>query len=49
MDAGDVKDLVVACFDSVVNVMQKNERVKGHPKILCMRGLGNGITKDLNR
>ena len=44
-DAGDVTDIVIAGFDSVVNLMLKDKiSVKGHPKIPCMR-----VTEDLNR
>ena len=46
-DAGNVKDIVVTGFDCAVNVtLEVKISVKGHPKILCMRGR---VTEDLNR
>ena len=50
MEAGDVTDIVIAGFDSVVDLMLKAKiSVKGHPKIPCMRGWVNRVTGDLNR
>ena len=38
-DAGDVTNILVAGFYCAVNVTLKVKiSVKGHPKILCMRG-----------
>ena len=49
-DAGNVNDIVVAEFDCAVNVkLEVKISVKAHPKILCMRGLVNIVTEDLNR
>ena len=46
MDAGNVKDIINAGFDCVVNVMLKVKiSVKGHPKIPCMTGRVNGVTR----
>ena len=47
---GDVTDKVVAAFECAVNVTLKVQiSVKGHPKILCMRGWVNRVTEDLNK
>ena len=50
MDAGDVTDIVIAGFDTVVDLMLKVKIcVKGRSKIPCMRGQVNRVTEDLNR
>ena len=49
-DAGDVTDIVIAGFDSVVDLTLKVKIiVKGHPKMSCMRGRVNRVTEDLKR
>ena len=49
-DSGDVTDIVVAGFECAVNVTLKVKiSVKGYSKILCMRGLFNRVTEDLDR
>ena len=48
--AGDITDIVIAGFDSVVDLTLKVKiSFKGHPKIMCMRGRVNRVTEDLNR
>ena len=47
---GDVRDIVIAGFDSVVDLtLEVKISVKVHPKIPCMRGQVNRVTEDLNR
>ena len=49
-DVGDVTDIVIAGFDSVVDLTPEVKiSIKGHPKIPCMRGRVNRVTEDLNR
>ena len=49
-DAGNVTDIVIAGFDSVVDLTLKIKiGVKGHSKFPCMRGRVNRVTEDLNR
>ena len=49
MDAGDVMDIVIAGFDTVVDLMLKVKICVKGSNILCMRGQGNRVTEDLNR
>ena len=47
-DADDVTNIVIAGFDSVVDLTLK-VKISVTPKIPCMRGRDNRVTEDLNR